>query len=677
MVGIEQKIAMIIGWLNDPQTRVIAVVGMGGLGKTFLLHHVFQRAKGSFSNSIWLSTSQDYSLKQLQCDIGQKLGLSKLKDVSVEAAAESIHGRLQGQRSLIVLDDVWTEDDLLRRIGLPVESNCKIVISSRMREVCTNMGARVYDMKLLSEENSWKLFCFHAFPDCGKTPPREIEEVARAVEKKCGRLPLAVKTVAASMACIKKLPNEWNFRLRRLNEVEIPNDVMLILRLSYDALPAYLKHCFVYCSAFPEDSEIDVEYLINLWIAERFIHTENKEDLMDVALSYVNELTDRCLIEVSEIFVEGGELQFGKGLRMHDLLRGLSLSLAKENKCVFDAGKGSPQFLHSQETRGQRRISLRRGEERSIPLTNNCPGLRTLLLTANRIIEDPIPARFIGNLKSLRVLDLSSTGICSLPKSIENLKLLRFLNLSHTKIRELTNSVRGLKSLQYFDVSFCRYLERLPEEIRELHCLKHLDASHCRTSLDFMPRRISKLTSLETLRGVEFSSFEKFIKNALRIEDLKGLIQLRDLQLTSEPKLDVGSMIEGLVKMRTLSLCNASTGKMEVPSVFLLEKMASLKELEHLQLHTYSVVANCVCGFQNLLSGGFPKLERLELMHFASLEEFPKLEDGAMPCLKSLTVHYCPGLKKSPDGIERLINLEEIDVDGCGRWETMKAGGKY
>eukprot|EP01018_Ginkgo_biloba_P008526 Gb_29699 [translate_table: standard] len=335
-VGIEETIEMIIGWLSDPQIQVIAVVGMAGLGKTFLLHHVFKRAKGSFSNSIWLSISQDCSVKQFQCDICHKIGLSSLNHVSEDAAAES-------------------------------------------------------------------------------------------------------------------------------NNYNVIFDIRPILRLSYDALPAYLKQCFVYCSAFPEDSEIDVEYLINLWIAEGFIQTENKEDLMDVALSYVNELTDRCLIEVSERFegfperlayAEQISFNFKKYMRMHDLLRDLALSLAKENKCVFDAGKGSLQFLRSQETWGQRRISLRRGEERSIPSPNKCPPLlRTLLLTDNRIIEDPIPATFIGNLKSLRVLDLSSTGISSLPKSIENLKLLRFLNLSHTKIREMTNSVRALKSLQYLDVS--------------------------------------------------------------------------------------------------------------------------------------------------------------------------------------------------------------------------------
>eukprot|EP01018_Ginkgo_biloba_P014680 Gb_01300 [translate_table: standard] len=680
-------------------------------------------ATKSFPRCIWLSISQDYSVKELQADIGQKIGLPNLKDVSLEAAAKSIHGRLEGQRSLIVLDDVWEEEDsLVERIGLPVESSCKIVISSRMKAVCTKMGAdRVHDMELLSEDDSWKLFCFHAFPDCGQTPPQEIEEVARDIEKMCGRLPLAVKTVAASMSSIKRLPN----RLRRLNEEVIPNNIMPILRLSYDALPAYLKQCFLYCSAFPEDSKIDVEYLINLWIAEGFIHTENKEDLMDVALSYVNELTDRCLIEVSEslsesstlisqvkfevsesfVFLPLWEHKIEKYLRIHDLLRDLSLSLVKENNCVFDAGKGLPQFLHSQETRGLRRISLRRREKRSIPLSNKFPGLRTLLLNSNTIIEPLIPNSFISNLKSLRVLDLSWTGISSLPKSIENLKL-------------------------------------LPKEIGELHCLKHLDASrHNRHIL--MPTWISKLTSLETLRGFAFmegkstalriddlkdadslpalDNFSASLRenciglrgfifmegqSGLRIEDLKGLIQLRELQLTIVNELGVGSMIEGLVKMRTLYLNNCGDNI----SLPFSEKIASLKELEHLKLFGFSVVPDCVSSFQNLLvltlescfctdypaleimpnlrllslsqntcclklrkefgkSGGFPKLERLELISFYSLEEFPDLEYGAMPRLKSLRVGYCGRLTKRPDGLERLINLEQIYVYRCGGWE--------
>eukprot|EP01018_Ginkgo_biloba_P014683 Gb_01302 [translate_table: standard] len=172
-------------------------------------------------------------------------------------------------------------------------------------------------------------------------------------------------------------------------------------------------------------------------------------------------------------------------------------------------------WLNDPETRviavDLRQISLRRREERSIPLTNKFPGLRTLLLTDNTIIDRLIPNSFISNLKSLRVLDLSWTGISSLPKS----------------------------------------------------------------------RKSETLTSLETLRGFIFMEGQ----SGLRIEDLKV------------DKLD-------------------------------------------------------------------------------SLEEFPDLEYGAMPCLKSLWVWNCGRLKKRPDGLERLINLEEIDVQLCGGWQTMKAGGE-
>eukprot|EP01018_Ginkgo_biloba_P032315 Gb_32259 [translate_table: standard] len=131
-------------------------------------------------------------------------------------------------------------------------------------------------------------------------------------------------------------------------------------------------------------------------------------------------------------------------------------------------------------------------------------------------------------------------------------------------------------------------MKRLPKEIRELHCLKHLDASIAYEHI-YMPTWISKLTSLETLRGFIFLEG----KSDLRIEDLKGLIQLRELQLKIANDIEVGSRIEGLVKMQTLYLRS---------TIFLplLEKIASLKELGHLKLFGFSVVSNCVPTFQNL-----------------------------------------------------------------------------
>ncbi|GLJ24208.1 hypothetical protein SUGI_0461570 [Cryptomeria japonica] len=79
-----------------------------------------------------------------------------------------------------------------------------IDVKPRPGLVLENVGAhRIHHMDYFSEENSCRLFCIHAFPeDHNHSPPEELERVARAIERKCSRLPLAVKTVAASMASV-------------------------------------------------------------------------------------------------------------------------------------------------------------------------------------------------------------------------------------------------------------------------------------------------------------------------------------------------------------------------------------------------------------------------------------------------------------------------------------------
>eukprot|EP01018_Ginkgo_biloba_P033767 Gb_35026 [translate_table: standard] len=699
-VGMEDKIQTVINWLKEPGVRVIAVVGMGGLGKTLLLQHVFKRAKDWFTNSAWLSVSQNFSVKTLQCDIAEKINVN-VKDVSEETAAERIHGCLQGTTYLIVLDDIWHEDRLVERIGLPDESGCKIVISTRNMDVSTKMRARIYKMETLSEENSWKLFCFHAFPDCEQSLPQEVEEIAHEVEKLCGRLPLAVKTIAASMARLERRPNEWRSRLVWLQQVVMPNDVMPTLRLSYDALPSHLKPCFLYCSAFPEDSEINCQRLIKLWIGEGFICTGENENPWDEGWAYLNELRDRCLIDWWN-FVRFDYLLGSfptKWCKMHDLLRELCLSISREeNKCVFEAGKRLEQFPPTLE-KSLRRISLIGNDIRAIPKSDEFSGLRTLLLSSNRKIEN-IPARFFRNLKSLRVLDLRETAIKSLPKAVENLKLLRVLDISSTHIEELPESVRRLKSLQYLNVSCCWQLKRLPEGISELKCIRHLRVS----SWIGMPKAVGKLTSLETLRG----EFRCESRTGLRLGDLKDLTRLRELEVIIRNECDLKCIAEGIlgvfVKMRSLDISNGLySGGSNYVVPRLSEKMASLKELEGLRLFGFAV-PNCVSSFQNLMGfeldvcecldypaletlpnlralalwsnkrckelrkefgkrGGFPKLEILWLW------DFPKLEEGAMPNLKELSLYSLPLVKRMAEGLQRLTSLEYIFSKGCTAWE--------
>jgi disease resistance protein RPM1 len=161
-----------------------------------------------------------------------------------------------------------------------MNSKNKIVVTTRDNIVAEAMGAHhTHHMKFLSHENSWKLFCFHAnFPNHPLQEDQKLTSIARDIVQKCSGLPLAIKPIAASMARLRRVPNEWQSTLDRLNgmdrvnEADAINDrVMPSLRLSYQALPCLLKPRFVYCSAFPPNTQIKSEYLVHVWIVEEFV----------------------------------------------------------------------------------------------------------------------------------------------------------------------------------------------------------------------------------------------------------------------------------------------------------------------------------------------------------------------------------------------------------------------
>ncbi|GLJ53257.1 hypothetical protein SUGI_1134990 [Cryptomeria japonica] len=263
-VGLESKIESMVNLLENPHFPIIAVVGMGGMGKTYLLQNLYDAQKGRYEMSAWLSVSQSYSVSNLQRGLAFQLSKDLSKEINdgvvdEVVAAQSIHSFIQGKRCLIVLDDVWRatkEGDLIGRLDIPAgdASQCKVLVSTRSREVCTNLNAHIYQMEYLTDEESWSLFCAHSFPGSEGnrvSVPEHLEEVAHNIMKECGNLPLAIKTTAASLANIT-LPGEWRAKLNKLEKVSTPSDpVMGILKLSYHSLPAHLKACFAYLAFFP------------------------------------------------------------------------------------------------------------------------------------------------------------------------------------------------------------------------------------------------------------------------------------------------------------------------------------------------------------------------------------------------------------------------------------------
>lgn len=559
------------------------------------------------------------------------------------------------------------------------------------------------------------LFCFHAFPErCAENgPPDELSSFAHRIVEQCSGLPLAIKTIAASMAKVRRLPNDWEKTLNRLREVHaMSNSVMASLRLSYQALPNHLKLCFVYFSVFPKNTQIKFDYLLHAWTSEGFTP---EEAAYDVARSYIDELIDRCLLEVSKVSGDGRV----KYCKMHDLLHDLALSESqKQTKCLLKPGKEIKEFPVS-ECVGLRRISLIKNDISTMNKAIQCPGLRTLLLWNNTHLTS-ISASFLTNVKYLAVLDLSQTSIESLPESVRNLKHLRFLNLSQTKIQKLPESLTCVRSLQFLDVSLCKNLCELHSGIGEHKSMEYLNVKGCR-NLKSLPVGISKLICLQSLKGAELKRGKATDAKALQLKDLKGMTLLRQLTLIVDASSSEGTIhleegtFGGMTKMRDLSFKCINSG-----SLFNLPKdIQVMQRLEILHLGG-CVVPKWIFQLQNLMElkllgdndpadyrgleripnlrklqlsgkgkcvefpvefggrGAFPKLEKFIIEEFTCLESFPSLQDEAMSMLRHLEMKNCRELKDMPEALKRLSsNLKKIEVEGCPRWEdSLWKGGR-
>jgi hypothetical protein len=68
-------------------------------------------------------------------------------------------------------------------------------------------------------------------------------------------------------------------------------------------------------------------------------------------------------------------------------------------------------------------------------------------------------------------------------------------------------------------------------------------------------------------------------------------------------------------------------------------------------------------------SGAFPKLENFVIKRFNKMENFPLLQDGALPMLKCLQMKLCNKLRDITKALQRPTSiLEEIRVKGCQEW---------
>ncbi|CDP20919.1 unnamed protein product [Coffea canephora] len=637
--------------VNRVNVTVIPLVGLGGIGKTTLAQLVYNDkwVQDHFSIKAWVCVSEDYDATRITKEL---LGELDIPFSDMSENLNSLQMKLQlgltQKKFLLVLDDFWNRDyndwDKLKVLFKGGLQGSKIIVTTRDEKIALMMCKKesIYHLDLMKEGDSWSLFKKHAFENIDGNQSSELEQIGKKIVKKCGGLPLAVKTVAGLLRS-ETTAEEWKDILvsEEWSQTDNQDGILPALRLSYNLLPSHLKRCFAFCAVFHKDYQFEKEEIIQLWQAHDLLENpRGNRGIEEIGEEYLREMRLRSLFEQStaNFFI------------MHDLVNDLArfvsgkycLRLEDHHLGHGTIGRISNFSYHPSSYDTYQKFELLRE-------TKNLRTFLSLSISKNSNQKYEVSPKFLHGMlpkfKSLRVLSLLGYHIIKLPDSISHLKHLRCLNLSSTNVNTLPEWICTFYNLQTLLLPNCKKLQELPVNLAKLINLSYLDISG--TPLKTMPLHMGRLRNLQVLTN--------FIVGK-----------------------SSGSMIEELGKFRKLR-GGLFISNLENVSCSRDASMANLKGKKHLDKLALKWNGYCGTTFPNWI--GNPSLTNLKSLSLSSCEyclflpelgqlrSLQSLEIVGMSCISALTEDFygdtratMPFTSLKKLGIEKMPELEKWHV---------------
>ncbi|KAI4983346.1 hypothetical protein ZWY2020_023838 [Hordeum vulgare] len=505
LIGREKEKADIIELIREhafsQSFQVIAVWGMGGLGKTTLIKDVYHRQEVSdmFGKHAFVTVLRPFKLEDLLRSLAdqfqenrreeKKRALDFLidtkkeipsKKVGVAKPIEELAEHLKGKKCLIVLDDLSStmEWDKIMPSLLEIKNPCLVIVITTRREDiakhCCKKPEYLQEkecIRLLSrlqDKHACDLFTKKVFKnkttDLANQYP-ELVAPAELILKKCNGLPLAIVTIAGFLADQPKNAAEW----RKLNEhisVELemnPNLKVInaVLMKSYDGLPYYLKSCFLYMSIFGEDRNVSRRRLVGRWIAEGIGKLKNLHTMGSVHLDWGNAVVEE-IKGLTNLRKLGVELGINKkiGQKFCSAISGLSrlesLSLKSLGEDLYDYLDGTsspPENLQSLKLFGQ----LRKCPQWIKSLQN----LVKVSLEITRLSGEGETIQVLGKLPNLSTLRLEEglhiEGPITFPSGLFGSLTVLHLDYRNTEITSLEFEPTSMPKLEVLSLRFFHF----------------------------------------------------------------------------------------------------------------------------------------------------------------------------------------------------------------------------
>ncbi|XP_035541559.1 uncharacterized protein LOC108991631 isoform X2 [Juglans regia] len=224
----KSTIQNVLNALKNDNIDMIALCGMGGMGKTKMAKEIKRRVESDnlFHKVAITVVSQNPNFIKIQGELAESLG-TRLKAESLQGRADELHSILtENKKVLLILDDVWKplDNQDIEDIGVYYafkEKSCKILLTSRNGEPSNGIEIHeTFRVDLLSEEEAWNLFV-EMTGDCVNSS--DLISIAKQVAKECAGSPLAIATVGGALSN-KSDKNEWKAALQQL-KMSIPQNI--------------------------------------------------------------------------------------------------------------------------------------------------------------------------------------------------------------------------------------------------------------------------------------------------------------------------------------------------------------------------------------------------------------------------------------------------------------------
>ncbi|CAH8278247.1 unnamed protein product [Arabidopsis lyrata] len=599
---------------NDNETRIVAVVGMGGIGKTFLAKKLLEKLKRKIGSHVFIEsvreTSKAHGFDKLKLQKTLVDGLLPNEDIICdnENPLEVWKDHLLKKKVAVVLDDVHGKEQVNALLGNCdwIKKGSRIIITTRDKSLLkgVEMVSDIYEVPGFNDSDSLELFSSYAFDD----KSCKFMELSRKFVDYTGGNPLALKALGEEL--LGKDKGHWEARLVTLTQ-RSNEKIRKELIISYDELNEHQKDVFLDIACFFRSQ--DENYIKTL------LHCSFDADESGEAGKEVRELSDKFLIRISEDRVE-----------MNDLIYTLGRELAIS--CV-ETIAGKYRLLPS--NREEFIDALKNKEERD--------KIRGIFLDMSKMEEIPLDYKaFVGmsNLRYLKVYNSHCPRQCeadsklNLPDGLEfpicnvryfhwlkfpeeelpcdlNPKNLIDLKLHYSQIRQVWTSDKATPRLKWVDLSHSSKLSSLLGLSKAPNLLR-LNLEGC--------------TSLEELSGEILQNMKNLI--LLNLRGCTGLVSL--------PKISLCSL-----KILILSGCSK------------FQKFQVISEnLETLYLNGTAI---------DRLPPSVGNLQRLILLDLKDCKNLETLSDctnlGNMRSLQELKLSGCSKLKSFPKNIENLRNL--------------------